>query len=217
MVVSGNQEYELRAHLLRRAGFGSTKKELQNYLQNSYEDTVEYLLKPNFDDWMGDHLVRRFDGEASGMINAPGASRNWLYRMISTANPLTEKIPLLWHSIFATGVPKVINGRVLFDQINMLRKYGTGRLDDLLLQLSKDPAMIVWLDNQENHKDAMNENWGRELLELFSMGVGNYTEEDVKECARAFTGWTIGNTEYMMVRAKRDSDWPYGRIAYHFE
>ena len=77
--------------------------------------------------------------------------------------------------------------------------------------------MIVWLDNQENHKDAMNENWGRELLELFSMGVGNYTEEDVKECARAFTGWTIGNTEYMMVRAKRDSDWPYGRIAYHFE
>ncbi len=217
MVVSDKQEYELRAHLLRRAGFGSSKKELQHYMRNSYEDTVEYLLKPNFNDWMGDHLVRRFDPEASGMINAPGASRNWLYRMISTANPLTEKIPLLWHSIFATGVPKVINGRVLFDQINMLRKYGTGRLDDLLLQLSRDPAMIVWLDNQENHKDAMNENWGRELLELFSMGVGNYTEEDVKECARAFTGWTIGNTEYMMVRAKRDSDWPYGRIAYHFQ
>ena len=217
MVIADKKEYELRAHLLRRAGFGSTKKELEQYLRNSYEDTVEYLLNPNFDDWMGDHLVRRFDGEASGMINAPGASRNWLYRMISTTNPLTEKIPLLWHSIFATGVPKVINGRVLFDQINMLRKYGTGRLDNLLLQLSRDPAMIVWLDNQENHKDAINENWGRELLELFSMGVGNYTEEDVKECARAFTGWSIGNTEYMMVRAKRDSDWPYGRIAYHFE
>ena len=217
MVVSDKKEFELRAHLLRRAGFGSTRPELQKYMENSYEDTVEYLLTPNFTDWMGDHIVRRFDGEASGMINAPGASRNWLYRMISAANPLTEKIPLLWHSIFATGVPKVINGRALFDQINMLRKYGPGRLDALLLQLSKDPAMIVWLDNQENHRDAMNENWGRELLELFSMGVGNYTEEDVKECARAFTGWTIGNTEYMMVRAKRDSDWPYGRIAYHFE
>ena len=74
--------------------------------------------------------------------------------------------------------------------------------------------MIVWLDNQDNHKDAINENWGRELLELFSMGVGNYSEDDIKECARAFTGWTIGNTEYMMVRSARDSDWPYGRIDY---
>ena len=141
MVVSDKQEFELRAHLLRRAGFGSTRSELQKHMENSYEDTVEYLLAPNFTDWMGDYIVRRFDGEASGMINAPGASRNWLYRMISAANPLTEKIPLLWHSIFATGVPKVINGRALFDQINMLRKYGPGRLDDLLLQLSKDPAM----------------------------------------------------------------------------
>ena len=77
--------------------------------------------------------------------------------------------------------------------------------------------MIVWLDNQENHSHAINENWARELLELFSMGVGNYTEDDIKECARAFTGWTIGNTEYMMVRSQRDSDWPYGRIAYHFD
>ena len=113
MVVSDKREYELRAHLLRSAGFGSTKQELQYYLRDSYEDTVEYLLTPNFDDWMGDHLVRRFDGEASGMINAPGASRNWLYRMISTANPLTEKIPLFWHGIFATGVPKVINLRAI--------------------------------------------------------------------------------------------------------
>ena len=92
-----------------------------------------------------------------------------------------------------------------------------GKLDDLLIELAKDPAMIVWLDNQENHKDAINENWGRELLELFSMGVGNYSEEDIKECARAFTGWTLGNTEYMVLRSMRDSDWPYGRIAWHFE
>ena len=87
----------------------------------------------------------------------------------------------------------------------------------MLLELAKNPAMIVWLDNQDNHKDAINENWGRELLELFSMGVGNYSEEDIKECSRAFTGWTIGNTEYMMVRSARDSDWPYGRIDYFFE
>ena len=86
-----------------------------------------------------------------------------------------------------------------------------------MLELSKDPAMIIWLDNQDNHNGSINENYGRELLELFSMGVGNYTEQDIKECARAFTGWTIFNTEYMELRARRDSIWPYGRIAWHFE
>ena len=87
----------------------------------------------------------------------------------------------------------------------------------MLVELSKDPAMIIWLDNNDNHKDDINENYGRELLELFSMGIGNYTEDDVKECARAFTGWTLGNAEYMATRASRDSIWPYSRIAWHFE
>ena len=77
--------------------------------------------------------------------------------------------------------------------------------------------MIIWLDNQDNHRGAINENYGRELLELFSMGVGHYSEDDIKECARAFTGWTIGNREYMEMRSMRDSDWPYGRISWHFE
>ena len=77
--------------------------------------------------------------------------------------------------------------------------------------------MIVWLDNHDNHRGAINENFGRELLELFSMGVGNYSEDDIKEASRAFTGWTIGNREYMALRAERDSIWPYGRISWHFE
>jgi len=92
-----------------------------------------------------------------------------------------------------------------------------GSFNDLLIQLSKDPAMIIWLDNQDNHNGAINENFGRELLELFTMGAGNYTERDIKECARAFTGWTIANREYMELRSQRDSDWPYGRIAWHFK
>ena len=79
----------------------------------------------------------------------------------------------------------------LLAQIDMFRKNGMGNYRDLLVLLAKDPAMIFWLDNNENHKEAPNENWGRELLELFSMGQGNYTEDDVKECSRAFTGWTI--------------------------
>ena len=98
----------------------------------------------------------------------------------------------------------------------MFRRYGLGRFDTLLVELSKDPAMLLWLDNNNNHKGAVNENYGRELLELFSMGIGNYTEQDIKECSRAFTGWTLGNAEYMAVRASKDSIWPYGRIAWHF-
>ena len=210
-------DIRLVAHLMRRAGFGSTREELDAYAAKGYEATVEDLLNPRDIEWLGDDMVRRFDLEASGMINAPGSARNWVYRMITTNAPLLEKMALFWHGIFATGVPKVINGRVLYDQINLFRRHGLDSFDSILLRLAKDPAMIVWLDNQENHSDAINENWARELLELFSMGVGNYTEDDIKECARAFTGWTIGNTEYMIVRSQRDSDWPYGRIAYHFD
>ena len=210
-------DIELIAHLMRRAGFGANRDELDAHAAKGYEATVEDLLNPPDPDWLGDDMVRRFDLEASGMINAPGSARYWVYRMITTNSPLVEKVALFWHGIFATGVPKVINGRVLYDQIDLFRRHGIGRFDSLLLRLAKDPAMIVWLDNQDNHSGSINENWARELLELFSMGVGNYSEDDIKECARAFTGWTIGNTEYMIVRSQRDSDWPYGRIAYHFD
>ena len=99
----------------------------------------------------------------------------------------------------------------------MFRQFGLGSYKTLLIELSKDPAMIGWLDNHHNHKGETNENYGRELLELFSMGVGNYTEDDIKECARSFTGWTVANTEYVDIRVQRDSIWPYGRVAWHFE
>ena len=151
------------------------------------------------------------------MIGPRGPGEIWLYRMTTTDTPLLEKVALFWHGVFATGYPKVIHGKALSDQIRMFKRYGMGGLETLLVELSKDPAMIIWLDNQQNHRGAINENYGRELLELFSMGVGSYTEQDIKECARAFTGWTIGNLEYMELRSMRDSDWPYGRISWHFE
>ena len=182
-----------------------------------YQNTVEALLNPGEEDRMDDLLIRRFHPELSGMMgpNAPG--QNWLYRMATTSAPLREKMALFWHGIFATGYAKVIHGKALSDQTRMFRTFGMGSFKDLLIQLSKDPAMIIWLDNQDNHNGAINENFGRELLELFTMGVGNYTERDIKECARAFTGWTIANREYMELRSQRDSDWPYGRIAWHFK
>ena len=207
----------LMAHLMRRAGFGASLSELEAYADNGYDATVEGLLRPVDPQRMPDEMIRRYHAEQSGMMgqNSPGAY--WLYRMISTTAPLHEKMTLFWHSVFATGYPKITQGKVLIDQIRMLRRYGLGSFRELLVELSKDPAMIIWLDNQDNHNGSINENYGRELLELFSMGVGNYTEQDIKECARAFTGWTIANTEYMELRARRDSIWPYGRIAWHFE
>ena len=207
----------LLAHLMRRSGFGATSSELDELSDIPYEQVVDSLLDPPDKSWMGEHLIRRFHHEQSGMMSAFGPSEYWLYQMVTTKAPLIEKMSLFWHGIFATGYPKVIHGKVLSNQIAMFRRHGMTKLDELLVELSKDPAMIVWLDNQENHNGAINENYGRELLELFSMGVGNYSEDDIKEAARAFTGWTIGNTEYMVLRSDRDSDMPYGRIAWHFE
>ena len=162
-------------------------------------------------------MIRRFQPELSGMLNDRSSGPNWLYRMATTSTPLQEKMAFFWHSIFPAGYSKTKHGKALSDQIRMFRRYGMGSYRNLLVELSKDPAMIIWLDNQDNHKGAINENYGRELLELFSMGVGNYSEEDIKECARAFTGWTIANREYMELRSQRDSDMPYGRISWHFE
>jgi uncharacterized protein (DUF1800 family) len=207
----------LMAHLLRRAGFGANRTELEEYLAMGYEGAVEALLHPSDPDNMPDDLIRRYHVEQSELRDLPGSAAYWMYRMISTSCPMEEKTALFWHGLFATGYAKLNQARSLLNQVDMFRRSGLGSYEDLLVELSKDPAMIVWLDNNENHGTAINENFGRELLELFSMGIGNYSEDDIKECSRAFTGWTLGNAEYMAVRAAKDSIWPYGRIAWHFD
>ncbi|MEE8466150.1 MAG: DUF1800 domain-containing protein, partial [Dehalococcoidia bacterium] len=122
--------------------------------------------------------------------------------------PLEEKLALFWHQLFATGNSKVDNPPEITQQIAMFRRQALGSFRDLLVALAKNPAMIWWLDNNGNHNGAINENWGRELLELFSMGVGNYSEEDIKDASRAFTGWTI---EPKIPRN------PLGRFYWNFE
>ncbi len=213
----GDRDLDLMAHLARRAGFGATREELERNLAQGYEATVEELLNPGDRGSMPDDLIRRYhvDQSEARMLASTGAT--WIYRMVTTRCPLEEKMALFWHGLFATGYTKLNQARTLLNQVDMFRRCGLGRFPDLLVELSRDPAMIIWLDNQDNHKDAINENYGRELLELFSMGIGNYTEEDIKECSRAFTGWTLKNAEFMAMRASKDSIWPYGRIAWHFE
>jgi len=212
-----NNDTALMAHLLRRAGFGASRNELEDYLAMGYDGAVEALLNPSDPDNMPDDLIRRYHVEQSELRDLAGSAAYWMYRMISTTCPMEEKIALFWHGLFATGYAKLNQARSLLNQVDMFRRSGLGSFENLLVELSKDPAMIVWLDNNENHGAAINENYGRELLELFSMGIGNYTEDDIKECSRAFTGWTLGNAEYMAIRAAKDSIWPYGRIAWHFD
>jgi uncharacterized protein (DUF1800 family) len=120
----------------------------------------------------------------------------WATRMLTTKRPLEEKLTLFWHGHFATGQNKVRDYRMMLRQNQMFRRNASGRLRDLLVGILKDPAMLVYLDNGENVKQHPNENFGRELLELFTMGVGNYTERDVREAARAFTGWTNDVLEF---------------------
>jgi uncharacterized protein (DUF1800 family) len=131
-----------------------------------------------------------------------------MYYLVNTKRPLEEKMALFWHHVFATGNSKVDNYDQLLEQIDMFRKDGMGNYRDLLLKVAKNPTMIFWLDNNQNHGTAVNENWGRELLELFSLGAGNYTEVDVREASRAFTGWTF---ETKIPRL------PYGRFPWKFE
>ena len=183
----------LMAHLMRRAGFGATRDELEQRVAKGYEATVEELVEPdrhNIPPVDRDVFFRYYPGlEVSGA--PPNGRSNYIYHMITTQRPLEEKMTLFWHHIFATGNSKIDNPTEMVRQVDMFRDQALGNYRDLLLDLAKNPAMIYWLDNNENHKDAPNENWGRELLELFSMGQGNYTEQDVYECSRAFTGWTI--------------------------
>ncbi len=128
----------------------------------------------------------------------------WANRMLTTKRPLEEKLTLFWHGHFATGQNKVRDYRMMLRQNQMFRENASGSLRELLIDVLKDPAMLVYLDNGENVKTHPNENFGRELLELFTMGVGNYTERDVREAARAFTGWTNNALDFKFDTAQHD-------------
>ena len=193
-----NQEIAQMAHLMRRAGFGATYAELEERAANGYEATVEELLDPIAQPDLEMDILERYFVDWKEM-NALEVNQAYLtYRMINTKRPLQEKMALFWHGILCTGNSKCEHGRQIQLQLDMFRELGMGNFDGILKGLSRDPAMVFYLDNCMSHKGSINENWGRELLELFSMGVGmdghaNYSEDDIKEAARAFTGWTITN------------------------
>ncbi len=144
-----------------------------------------------------------FYGLRSNAIETQRLALWWAERMLVTRRPLEEKLTLFWHGHFATGNGKVRDTRMMLRQNEMLRANAAGSFRDLLAGILTDPAMLVYLDNGENRKGHPNENFGRELLELFTMGVGNYTEQDIREASRAFTGWTNDVLEFQFDSAGR--------------
>jgi uncharacterized protein (DUF1800 family) len=182
-------------HLHRRAGFAATWKEVQRDLEDGPRASIDRLLKgkaraegvPETFKTFSDTLARlAVEGGDAGRLKAW-----WVYRMLLGPDPLSERLTLMWHNHFATNQEKVRNVGAMRAQNETLRAHARAPFGKMLGAMVRDPALLVWLDAQVNVKGRPNENLARELMELFTLGVGNYTERDVKEAARALTGWGV--------------------------
>jgi hypothetical protein len=176
-------------HLYRRAAFGATLDELRAAERRGPAATLDLLLQgePGCDDLLPALMTA---GEYTAAANNAAQLRGWwLYCMLHSGHPLREKLTLFWHNHFATSIAKVNSTKEMFNQNKLLRERALGKFGPFLLAISKDAAMLHWLDSNSNIKGKPNENYAREVMELFSLGVGHYTEKDIREAARAFTGW----------------------------
>ncbi len=181
-------EREKIAHLMRRASFGITEAELDQFEAKGLDRTITELVNYPPNDLKVDEAIAKMNLDLTKLGNL---QTWWITRMILSERPLLEKMTLFWHGLFATSIRKVENPSYMLQQNQFFRDNALGDFRDILVGISKDPAMLIWLDSNSNRRGAPNENYAREVMELFSMGVGNYTEADVKEAARAFTGWHL--------------------------
>lgn len=195
-------------HLHRRAGFAATWSEIQRDLHDGPKAAVDRLLAGQaYSNGVPDDFeaMSQVIGDAAVSANNPNRLKAWwLYRMIFSPDPLTERLALMWHNHFATSNLKVASVHVMRRQNAIFREFARQPFSELLTHAVKDPAILIWLDADSNRKQHPNENLARELMELFSLGVGNYSEEDVKEAARALTGMTTKNGEYRYVEMYHD-------------
>ncbi|MFN2622494.1 MAG: DUF1800 domain-containing protein [Chthoniobacterales bacterium] len=226
---------ETAAHLLNRAAFGGTPEEVETVRKQGATETVDRLLDEtktaaslNFPApaWAHPENIRerrmeiresKQEGGTEGIDkmkefrrmqneNVLDLRRWWLERMATTATPLLEKMTLFWHGHFATSAEKVQNGYWMWLQNEALRRHALGNFVALTKAMSRDPAMMIYLDLQQSRKEHPNENWARELMELFTVGIGNYSENDIRESARAFTGYRVDMTNQQFRFAPRQHD-----------
>lgn len=206
-------------HLYRRATFGASWDELQTAVREGPDRTITALLQGRTDaqaDELWATMSRTISASnigPDGVNNGGQISSLWLYRMLYSTHPLREKLTLFWHNHFATSNIKVRNAGYMLGQYELMRRHAQGSFRTLLVDMSRDPAMMVWLDTTLSQRNQPNENYARELMELFSLGVTNarrpgqrnYTEDDVRQAARAFTGLRIDNGRGVFREALHDN------------
>lgn len=193
------------AHLFRRAGFGANRTELRAAVEAGPHNSVNAVLQGTVEP--ADYL-NEIDSLASASLasgNVENLSAWWAYRMLSTPAQLLEKMTLFWHGHFATSAAKVDDSKLMFAQNSLLREYALGDFSELLLEISRDPAMLIYLDSASNRKAHPNENYAREIMELFCLGEGNYSEQDIRELARCFTGWEVKREKFRFNRYQHDT------------
>ena len=208
------------AHLYRRAAFGfpavdskiTASQSLQAAVKRGRAACIDQLLaggdgQDNFNGLM-DELGRQIANREAPRFRDPQREKLqgwWLYRIYHTPHPLLERCTLMWHNHFATSIAKVGKSLMMYQQNLLLREHALGKFQPMLSGISRDPAMLVWLDSNSNIKGRPNENYAREIMELFSLGVGNYTEQDIRDVARAFTGWGATGGQFVFNKALHDN------------
>ncbi len=183
-------------HLYRRAGFGATPAELRTAVKEGLHATFDRLFRTDAEAEERNQFLTVNGERVAAQNNAYQLRGWWLYAMMNSLQPAREKLALFWHNHFATSIAKVQRTSLMYGQNRLLRQYALAMFGPFLQAMSKDPAMLVWLDSNSNVKSHPNENYAREVMELFSLGVGNYTEHDVREAARAFTGWHTDGDQF---------------------
>lgn len=197
-------------HLHRRVIFGATWGEVEHDLAGTPEDAVNRVLNGDArrhgvpDDF--EELSRLIGDAAVQQTNPERLQAAWIYRLLFSPDPLAERLTFMWHNHFATSNQKVTNLLQMKQQNDLLRRHARGSFCDLLTAILRDPAMLLWLDAPTNRRSHPNENLGRELLELFTLGIGHYSEPDVKDAARALTGLTVKQGKFAFDEARHDAD-----------
>ena len=219
-------------HLLNRAGFGANFAEVDTYARLTRAQATERLLSvrgsvapgPGWveEPYFSPARIRTLDAESRTRLQAERIERSielrewWLRQMLVTPDPLHERMTLFWHNHFVSGMQKVLSPQLMYRQNMLLREHALGNFGTLLHAVARDPAMVRYLDSALNRKGRPNENFARELMELFTLGEGHYTEQDVKEVARAFTGWSINpQTGEFVFRPAQHDDGPKTVLGRH--
>jgi hypothetical protein len=194
-ISSPEQPFDHRrlCHLLRRAVLGVSPDRLAAFAGQSPSQIVQALTSYDAEHDPFNDLLGGLSGALSVVHTPEDAQRWWLMRMLDDkdARPFQERIALFWHNHFATSTGKVKQANLVTRQIDLFRRLGLANFRDLVLAVTTDPAMLLWLDGNKNKRGRPNENYAREVMELFTLGIGHYTEKDVQELARAFTGWQV--------------------------